>query len=105
MLQNSGQYEFGEEVLVCMSRGFGQYSSRWERRRFAGMIVYSNRPYLCFNLNSNNHFTAYARIKKIKPKIEINVRINGKAAKLSDISEETLQKILECYHTTKNSGQ
>ena len=32
-------------------------------------------------------------IKKAEPKIEIDVRINGKTAKLCDISEETLRNI------------
>ena len=49
----------------------------------AGISIYGwVFPFFCLEL-----------VKKAEPKIEINVKINGKTAKLSQISEETLSNL------------
>ena len=44
---------------------------------------------------SPNHLTFAMTVRKRTPNIEITVKINGKEAKLSDISEDTLKKLKE----------
>ena len=60
-------------------------------------IKWTNYIYTGFDFDCNEHFTngsVYKYCREIKSEtIEITVRINGKEAKLSDISNETLQKL------------
>lgn len=89
-------FKYGEEIDVSDD------GDHWTKRIFVGYIDGHSHPFACVEgrleskfLNREKFQTqewCYAR-KVQKPEIEITVRINGKEAKLSDISEETLKKI------------
>ncbi len=77
MFISNRQYEFDEEVEVFQVRkGFGGLG-KWEKHEFVGILSGTPRPYLCRDANSKNHFTAYARIRKIRPRVNATVRIDG----------------------------
>lgn len=52
-------------------------------------------PYVC--IDGDGEYTPYKHAKPIpeRPEIEITVKVNGKEAKLSDISDETLKTLKE----------
>jgi hypothetical protein len=76
-------FEWGEEAE------FSDGGINWFKHKFLGIAPGVDRPYV-----TNNFRWKQARLIQ-ELIIEINVKINGKEAKLSDISDETFRKLKE----------
>lgn len=90
----------GDKILIKPS-----HSSSYMEKIFIahGTEINGKKTVICVNTSDNNNYlkgmyyrttlwTDWKTIPK-EPSIEINVKINGKECKLSDISEETLLKL------------
>ena len=81
------EFEAGEEVEVRNPIG------GWHKREYLGFM---DGKHWCYQRYDEESATVWPQIRKVKqPEIDITVKINGKEAKLSDISEDTLKKIRE----------
>jgi hypothetical protein len=81
------EFEAGEEVEIS------DCGDNWYKRIYLGYMDGKH-----WYRSGTKHDSAYSwkYVRKIKqPEIAITVKINGKEAKLSDISEDTLKKIRE----------
>jgi hypothetical protein len=88
------KFEEGELVEVSDDRG------EWCKRIFLAKVDSLQFPYLCVYATTESEYKygedvcvntwKYCRKISSTPKIELEIKINGKEAKLSDISEETL---------------
>lgn len=85
------EFEFGEEVEVS------QNGNKWVKRTFVSLNPNNAGGDKHITVDADGYVSSWKFCRKIeeKPSIEITVKINGKEAKLSDISEDTLNKLRE----------